>query len=193
MENALYALVEEQDEVGEFLEAFTDYKVKLIKKLTSHYKVDMICFHDDWGYNKDGFIPPDIFEKLFLPNMKKVVDATHDCGAYFNLHSDGKVERYIPYMVQLGMDLWNPAQSVNDLAMIKREYGAKLSLSGGMDELWTGTMDAVPEDLRRYARDKVDLLGKGGGFYANPGTFNMRNKMVMNDELRTYGRHFYCR
>ena len=107
------------------------------------------------------------------------------------MHSDGKVEHYVPYMVELGMDLWNPAQSVNDLAMIKREYGGKLSLSGGMDESWTGAVDASEEKLRGYARDKVDLLGKGGGFYASPATFNMKNRMIMSDELKKYGRNFY--
>jgi len=191
MENALCALLEEQDDVAEFFEAMTDYKVQIIKKLTKHYKVDMICYHDDWGYNKDGFIPPAVFKKLFVPNVKKIVDAVHEGGAYFNLHSDGRVDHYVPHMVELGMDLWNPAQTVNDLATIKREYGSKLSLNGAMDESWTGAPDASEEKLRAYAREKVDFLGKGGGFYANPATFNMKNKMIMNDELRKYGRTFY--
>lgn len=191
MENALVALVEDIDLVGEFFEAFTDYKVKLIKKLTTHFKVDMICFHDDWGCNQNGFIPPAVFKKIFVPNMKKIVDAVHDGGAYFNLHSDGRIERYIPDIVAMGIDMWNPAQVVNDLAWIKREYGDRLVLNGGMDDLWTNSNDASEEDLRRYAREKVDFLGKNGGFYANPGTFNMRNKGIMNDELKIYGRHCY--
>jgi len=191
MENAMYVMMEEEELVAEFFEAFTDYKVKLIKKLTTHYKVDMICFHDDWGFNQNGFIPIDIFKRLFVPNMKKIVDAAHDGGAYFNMHSDGRVELYIPYMVELGMDMWNPAQSVNDLAWIKREYGDRLVLNGGMDELWTGAENAAEKDLRAFARKKVDLLGKGGGFFANPGTFNMKNKKIMGDELKKYGRYFY--
>lgn len=191
MQNALVSLITDEDNVAEFLEAMTDYKVRLIKKLTTHYKVDMINFHDDWGSNKDGFIPTDIFERLFVPNMKKIVDAAHDGGAYFNLHSDGRIERYIPYIVEIGVDMWNPAQSVNDLAMIKREYGNRLSLNGGMDELWTDRTDADEGKLRTFVREKVDLLGKDGGFYANPGTFNMVNKRIMTDELKKYGRHFY--
>ena len=191
MQNALISLIEEEKNVAEFFEAMTDYKIKLIKKLTTHYKVDMINFHDDWGNNHDGFFPPEMFKRLFVPNMKRIVDAVHDGGAYFNLHSDGRVERYVPYMVEFGVDLWNPAQSVNDLAMIKREYGKHISLSGGMDELWTGRDTADEESLRKFAREKADFLGKGGGFFGNPGTFNMRNKAIMNDELKKYGRQLY--
>lgn len=191
MENAMIALIEDQDEVAEFFEAFIDYKVKLIKKLTTHYKVDMINFHDDWGSNLNGFIPPKIFERLLVPNMKKVVEATHDGGAYFNLHSDGKIEMYMPHIVDIGVDMWNPAQVVNDLVMIKREYGDRLVLSGGMDDGWTNDIDASEEKLRAYAREKADVLGANGGFLANPGTFTMRNKGIMVDELKKYGRDLY--
>jgi hypothetical protein len=191
MENALISLIDDEDLVAEFFERFTDYKVELIRKLTTYYQVDMICFHDDWGNNLNGFIPPDLFERLLVPNIKKVVDATHDGGAYFNLHSDGKIEHYLHHIVNLGIDMWNPAQTVNDLAMVKREYGDKLVLNGGMDEGWTNDVDAAEEKLRAFARDKVDLLGKGGGFFANPGTFVMRNKGIMVDELKKYGRSCY--
>lgn len=191
MEEALIALLEDEDEVAEFFEAFTDYKVKLIKKLTTHYKVDMICFHDDWGNNKNGFIPPAIFERIFVPNMKKIVDAVHDGGAYFNMHSDGRIEHYIPYMVEMGMDMWNPAQVVNDLAKIKREYGDRLVINGGMDEIWTHDEKASEEKLRALVRDKIDLLGAGGGYFANPGTFTLRNSGIMKDEIKKYGRDFY--
>lgn len=191
MENALIALLEDEDLVAEFFEAFTDYKVKLIKKLTTHYKVDMICYHDDWGNNANGFIPPDVFERLFVANTKKIVDATHDGGAYFNMHSDGKIELYMHHMVDMGMDMWNPAQTVNDLVKLKAEYGNRIVFNGGMDELWTNDINADEEKLRAFAREKADVLGKGGGFYASPGTFTMRNKGIMNDELRKYGRNFY--
>ncbi|MEG2259770.1 MAG: uroporphyrinogen decarboxylase family protein, partial [Oscillospiraceae bacterium] len=191
MQNALESLIVDEDLVAEFFDAITDYKIKLIKKLTSHYKVDMICFHDDWGFNKDGFIPPEIFKRLIVPNMKKIVDAVHDGGAYFNMHSDGKIERYIPFMVELGMDMWNPAQTVNDLEMIKREYGSKLVINGGMDEGWVNGNDIPEEKLREFARHKVDTLGAGGGFIASASTFNMRNKGIITDELKKYGKHFY--
>ncbi|MDC7287791.1 hypothetical protein NXH76_08265 [Blautia schinkii] len=191
MENALMALLEDEDEVAEFFDALTEHKVKIIKKLTSHFRVEMICYHDDWGYNKDGFIPPKTFERLIAPNLKKVVKAAHEGGAYFNLHSDGRIERYIPYVIEAGVDMWNPAQTVNNLATIKREYGDRLVLNGGMDEKWLNNPQADEDKLRAYVQEKVDLLGTGGGFFASPATFTGRNKAIMTDELRKYGRHFY--
>lgn len=191
MERALEAIIEDEDEVAEFFEALTEHKIKVIKHLLSDFRVEMICYHDDWGFNKDGFIPPRIFEHLIAPNLKKIVQAVHDGGAYFNMHSDGKIERYIPYMIDAGVDMWNPAQSVNDLPAIKREYGDKLVLCGAMDEGWTNDAGVPEEKLRAYAREKVDLLGKSGGYMASAATFTARNKAIITDELRKYGRHFY--
>ena len=191
MQNALESLIIDEDEVAEFFDALTEHKIRVIRKLTSHFRVEMICYHDDWGYNKDGFIPPELFKRLIAPNLKKIVRAAHEGGAYFNMHSDGRIERYIPYMIEAGVDMWNPAQTVNDLAAIKREYGDRLVLNGAMDEGWTNDPAADEDKLRAYVRDKVDLLGAGGGYLASPGTFNGRNKAIMTDELRKYGRHFY--
>lgn len=191
MQNALEALIIDEDEVAEFFDALTQHKIAVIRKLTSHFPVEMICYHDDWGFNKNGFIPPEIFKHLIAPNLKKIVKAAHEGGAYFNMHSDGKIDAYIPYMIEAGVDMWNPAQSVNDLAAIKREYGDRLVINGAMDDPITDRVDVPEEMLRAYAREKVDLLGKGGGFFASPTTFNMRNKKILTDELRKYGRYFY--
>ena len=107
------------------------------------------------------------------------------------MHSDGRIERYIPYMVEAGADMWNPAQTVNDVVAVKKEFGDRLVLNGAMDEPWTNDKNASEEKLRAFVRDKVNVLGKNGGFYANPSTFNGHNKAIMSDELRKYGRHFY--
>ena len=191
MEQALEALIEDEEEVAEFFDALTEHKIKIIRNLTRYFRVEMICYHDDWGYNKDGFIPPRIFERLIAPNLKKIVKAAHEGGAYFNMHSDGRIERYIPYMVEAGADMWNPAQTVNDVVAVKKEFGDRLVLNGAMDEPWTNDKNASEEKLRAFVRDKVNVLGKNGGFYANPSTFNGHNKAIMSDELRKYGRHFY--
>lgn len=184
MTGALEALMEDEDEVAEFFEALTEHKIKIIKYLTKYFRAEMICYHDDWGFNKDGFIPTDIFERIIAPNLKKIVQAAHDGGAYFNMHSDGRIERYIPYMIDAGVDMWNPAQTVNDVAAIKREYGDRLILNGAMDELWTDSPNADEEKLREYVREKVRVLSPGGGFMATPGTFTARNKAILTDELR---------
>ena len=88
MQNALESLIIDEDEVAEFFDALTEHKIRVIRKLTSHFRVEMICYHDDWGYNKDGFIPPELFKRLIAPNLKKIVRAAHEGGAYFNMHSD---------------------------------------------------------------------------------------------------------
>lgn len=58
--------------------------------------------------------------------MKRIVQYVKGRGVYFDLHSDRKIENYIPYVVDMGCDMWNPAQCCNDLGKIKKMYGKQL-------------------------------------------------------------------
>lgn len=191
IENAFMAMLEEPEAVHEYMEFITEYKIKLLGKLIDHYKVDIILFHDDWGSSLNGFFPIPVFEEFIFPYMKRIVQYVKSRGVYFDMHSDGKVEMYIPYMVEMGCDMWNPAQCFNDLGEIKRKYGDKLVISGGMDDYFLDAPTTTEEDLRQYVRDKVDLLAPGGGFFPKPNAKTLKNNGILMDELAKYTANYY--
>jgi len=53
-------------------------------------------------------------------------------------HSDGNIEKIIPDLIEIGLDVLNPVQpACMDPAKLKREYGDKLSFWGTIDEQFT--------------------------------------------------------
>lgn len=191
IENAFMAMYDEPEAVHEYMEFITEYKIKLLGKVIDHYKVDIILFHDDWGSAQNGFFPVPIFEEFIFPYMKRIVQYVKSRGVYFDMHSDGKVELYIPHMVEMGCDMWNPAQCCNDLLEIKKKYGDKLVLSGGMDDYFLDSSSITEEELRQYVRDKVDHLAIGGGFIPKPGAKTLKNNGILMDELAKYIKNYY--
>lgn len=191
IENAFMAMYDEPEVVHEYMEFVTEYKIKLLGKLIDNYKVDIILFHDDWGSAQNGFFPVPIFEEFIFPYMKRIVQYVKSRGVYFDMHSDGKVDLYIPYMVEMGCDMWNPAQCFNDLGNIKKLYGDKLVLSGGMDDYFLDSPSMTEEKLRQYVRDKIDLLAPGGGFIPKPNAKKLENNGILLDELAKYTKDYY--
>lgn len=191
IENAFIAFYEEPEAVHEYMEFITEYKIKLLGKMIDHYKVDIIQFHDDWGCNKNGFFPAQMFEEFIYPYMKRIVQYVKQRGVYFDMHSCGKVDLYIPYMVKMGCDMWNPAQCLNDLANIKKQYGDKLVICGGMDDYFLDSATITEEELHQYARDKIDLLGAGGGYLPRPNAKTLKNNGILTDEVAKYTAGYY--
>lgn len=191
IEKAFMAFYDEPETVHEFMEYVTEHKIKLLGKMIDHYKVDIILFHDDWGSGQNGFFSTAMYEEFIFPYIKRIVQYVKSRGVYFDMHSCGKVEQYIPYMVEMGCDMWNPAQCINDLAKIKKLYGDKIVISGGMDDYFLDSPHITEEELRQYVRDKVDTLAVGGGFLPKPGARVFKNNGIMADELMKYSKDFY--
>ena len=63
-ENALCALLTDPEEVEAFLNAFMEWKLRLMEKVIEIYKPDVLMFHDDWGTQNNMFFSPDIWRAL---------------------------------------------------------------------------------------------------------------------------------
>lgn len=191
-EEALCALVTEPEECGEFFGAVVDFKIKQMKYLKQYYKVDIVHFHDDWGSQRDLFFSPDIWRKLLKPHIKRAVDATHDIGIYFIMHSCGKIDRIADEIADLGIDVLDPAQPINDLQHWKESFGDKVAFMGGIDaQNVVDNEKCSEEDIRREVRAKIDLLAPGG-YIPFAVSMSPRNAVAL-DEIQKYGRDFYHR
>jgi len=70
-------------------------------------KVHAFASTDDWGGQKNLFIEPELWRKVFKPRYARVADHAHRRGLDFWLHSDGKIEAIIPDLIELGVDVFN--------------------------------------------------------------------------------------
>jgi hypothetical protein len=65
----------------------------------------------------------------------------------------------------MGFNAWDPAQTSNDLAGIKKKYGNKLAICGGFDErAFLPHLDVTEEECRAAVKKTLDELAPGGGY-----------------------------
>ncbi len=193
-ENALCSLITDPDEVSEFFDAFMEWKLKLMEKVISIYKPDVLMFHDDWGTQNGMFFSPDTWRELIKPQIKKAVDRCHELGVIFDMHSCGKMEEIVPEFVELGIDAWQ-GMEINDIPKLKAITGNKLSYHTTPDyqkyqtaEL-SGTL--TEEDLRRQVRETFYKTAAGYCYRPMFLPFGGWSKDVMIDEILKCGKTVY--
>ena len=156
MDEALVSMVDEdaQEGVHRLFDQLADFYPKLIRKYKEYYHVEMITFHDDWGSQRAPFFSLDTVEEMLVPYLKRIVDAAHEMGLYFELHSCGKNELLVPAMIDAGVDMWN-GQPMNDKKMLAETYGDKIIIGSDPRPL---TPDTDPEEIRSACKEFVDTF-----------------------------------
>lgn len=94
-----------------------------------------LWIYDDMAYNHGTMMSPRSFEAIFLPAYRRMVKAFKDAGAAkVILHSDGNISAVLDMLIDAGIDGINPVEPRAGLHIptLKKKYGTKLSLIGGM-------------------------------------------------------------
>ncbi|HSR13970.1 MAG TPA: uroporphyrinogen decarboxylase family protein [Thermodesulfobacteriota bacterium] len=129
--------------------------------------VDIIMFGDDFGLQNQTIVSPQMFRERLKPLMKKMVSSVKArTRAKVALHTCGSVFAYLDDFVDIGIDVLNPLQSnAKDMEAwkIKEKVGKRMALWGGIDT--HGVLPGGnPDDVRKEVKNKIAILGKGGGY-----------------------------
>ncbi|NLE45788.1 MAG: uroporphyrinogen-III decarboxylase-like protein [Chloroflexi bacterium] len=125
---------------------------------------------EDMGGQDDLMISPAHIREFLVPRMKRMIDLSHEAGAFVFHHNDGNCRRIIPDMIEAGIDILNPIQwrSNNmDRESLNRDFGDQVVFHGAVDNQYTlpfGTIDEV----RQEVMDNLRVLGDGGGYILAP-------------------------
>ena len=191
-EGALCALVTNPEECEAFFSRLCDFKIEQIKRLKEHYDVDMVHFQDDWGTQTDLMFQPEIWRTLIRPHVKRVVDAAHELGVLFDQHSCGKIDRIVGEVIDMGIDVLDPVQPVNDLPRWIDEYKDKVVFMGALDaQNVIDRPDATDEEIMAEVKGKIDLFGNAGARFIPFAVSLTPNVMKALDDCFVYGRTFY--
>jgi len=153
---------------------------------------DAIFLGEDYGHNLGPFMSPKQFREVFFPALKIQCEEIKSIGSPMLFHSCGNNRLILDQMVEAGIDLYQAIQTVEKIDEIKKLYGKKITLMGGVDSdtLCRGTV----EDVRREARFAIQHCAPGGGFILASSHSVMiaakyDNFMAMLDMARTAGRY----
>ena len=152
----------------------------------------------DFGQQTGSFISPRTYRELYKPFHKQVNDWIHKHTNWktFN-HSCGSVRALLDDFIDAGFDILNPVQcSAASMSPVelKKGYGDRLVFWGGGVDTQRTLPFGTPDEVRREVRDRLRILGPGGGFVFNPihnvqaGT-PMENVLALYESVREQGKY----
>ena len=169
-ENFMMLLASDRDLVEYWLDAKLEHDKSILEKylaIAGPY-IQAIQMNDDLGTQDSMQISPRLYREVFKPRQRQWIEFVKSrTKAKVFLHCDGAVEQIIPDFIEIGIDVLNPLQTSArgmNAKLIKAKYGRDLAFWGGGVETQTTLPFGSLEDIRREVRERLKLLGQGGGY-----------------------------
>ena len=126
------------------------------------YTFDSIFWCDDMGYRNGTFFSVDMYRQILKPVQKRAIEWAHEKGIMAHLHSCGNINAFVPELVDMGLDALNPLEvkAGMDPVALKKTYGDRLVLHGGLNAMLWDDIDATETEIRRL----LPILKQGGGY-----------------------------
>lgn len=168
-ETFMMGLIEKDPMVDYLMDRILAIRLEFARRYAS-MGVDCLHLGDDVSTQRDMMMDPDLWRAAIKPRLKKVIDTAKAIkpDMLMDYHGDGNLQRIIPDLIEIGIDILNPVQpECMDPYEIKRKYGDRLSFRGGLGTQTTlpfGTVEDVTRECEKLCRE----MGKGGGFMLCP-------------------------
>ncbi len=168
-ENVLMDVVANYEFYEELLDRLLAHQMEILDRLLL-LPVDGIWFFDDWGFQQGILIGADRWRKLFKPRYEKLYRRTHEAGKYVLSHCCGGIEKILPDVIEIGLDVYQsvqPEAKNNNPYDLKQKFGDKITFWGGLGSqnmIPFGTPDEIKAEVRHLCRE----MSKGGGYILGP-------------------------
>lgn len=162
-ERLLCAMVEEPEWCMDMFAHLLDVHLALFDMVwDAGYRFDGIRWPDDMGYKLNQFFSVDMYRALVKPFHKRAIEWAHAKGITASLHSCGDVNPFVPELLEIGLDALNPIEvkAGMDPVRLKRTYGDRLVLHGGINAVLWDRPEAVKAEIERL----VPIMKAGGGY-----------------------------
>ncbi|HSH19570.1 MAG TPA: uroporphyrinogen decarboxylase family protein [Draconibacterium sp.] len=196
MENLLIKMCNEPELVELVFEKIVDYYFKVNQRIFEEASdiIDIFFIGNDFGGQNGPLIGPEMFEQFIYPHLKRLIDLGHNYGLKVQMHCCGGFYELFPLMIDAGLDALHALQPDcrgMDLSSLKREFGGKIVLNGGIDSkkiLINGSVEYVKEQTGKV----LDIMTPGGNYIAGASHDSIleetpvENVLAMFDEITSY-------
>jgi len=197
LENFIYLYADDAPLISDWLEALCRNELKRIKLLGTSKKlspaVPYTQVYSDIASNIGLVFSPHFLEREFFPRLKEVVKMWNKYGCRCYFHSDGNLTPVIPDLIDCGIVGLHPLETHAgmDLLTIKKKFGRKLVLIGGIDCSVTLPW-STPEQVREEVKNTIEIAGEDGGYIIGSTselhrTIPLENVIAMFEAARDYG------
>jgi len=192
-ETLLIAMLEEPAWVMDIFDTYLRGCEALFDQIwDAGYVFDEMMWYDDMGYKGTTFFSPALYRELVQPFHKRAVAWAHRKGIYARLHSCGDVRTLLPDIVATGVDALNPleAKAGMDALRIKREYGDRLLLHGGVNAVLWEDRERIVAEIERL----VPALKENGGYifasdHSIPSSVSLENFRAIIEAVKRCGKY----
>lgn len=161
MEDSMINFYEEPEAMKDLIKYLTEWELVYAETLCGHLHPDALFHHDDWGSQLSTFISPEMFEEFFLESYKQIYGYYKSHGVELIIHhSDSYGATLVPYMIEMGIDIWQGVMTTNHISELIRKYGGKISFMGGIDSASVDFPGWTREEVRKQVRRACTEYGK---------------------------------
>jgi len=182
----------EPERVERVLDMILEFKLAQLDELRRRFgdRVDGLFLTDDWGTQQGTFVSRQVFEQFFAPRYATLFDAIHASGWHAILHSCGRINDFVPRLIELGVDVLNMQQpQAYGLVEFGERFRGKVCFLTTVD-IQSTLPRGIEADVRQEARQLVRHWSTPeGGLvvfnYGDPEALAVRPEMthVMFDEF----------
>jgi uroporphyrinogen decarboxylase len=192
-ENLLIAMADEPDWVADMFMTSAEMVIDAAKYLMDHGVVfDAAFVYNDMGYRNASLFSPAMYRRLQKPADVKLFGFFHEAGLKVILHSCGNVRELVPDLVDAGLDCLQPLEvkAGMDLLELKRSFGDRLALMGGIDVRAMAHPD--PAVIEQEIATKIPVAMAGGGYiyhsdHSVPDNISFQRYCYVLELVRRYG------
>ena len=189
----LKALLKQPEWVVDMFNHFLDVNLALLQQIwDAGYTFDAVYWPDDMGYKQNQFFSLRTYRALLKPVHRRAVAWAHAHGIKAHLHSCGDIRPLIPELVEIGVDALNPLEvkAGMDPVQIKRAYGDRLVLHGGVNAVLWDDLPAIEAEMQRV----IPVLKESGGYifssdHSVPSSVSLENFRRIVELAKELGRY----
>ncbi len=124
---------------------------------------------DDLAHTTGLLVSPRFIADWWMPRTRRITDILRDGSIPCMVHSCGKLDRVLPFLVDLGFVAVHPLQpQCNDIYAVRQRYGHQIALMGNIDITYP-LSEGTPEEVRRDTLEHLERLGPDGGYIVAAG------------------------
>ena len=164
-EDLCYMRADDEELYHDMFFKIGESNLKIWKRFLQEYG-DIYCvcrFGDDLGFKSTTLLPPDDIRELIIPQYKPIIQAVHDAGKPFLLHSCGCIFDVMDDIIAAGIDAKHSNEDqIAPFSYWVEKYGDRIGNFGGIDTDAVCRLD--PDAMFDYIQEVVSKSVGHGGF-----------------------------
>ncbi len=163
--DVMYLMHDEPKLVRDILVAYAECSAAVMERVLAEVEVDFVSFSEPIGGSDGPLLHPELYRRFILPGYKRIIKTVRRHGVeniVFITYANARI--LVPCILEAGFNcLWacEVENEVMDYRALRRKFGRKLRLIGGLD---LDALLAGKAAIRRELKEKLPPLLKQGGY-----------------------------